>query len=143
MAVSCSGGGTVDGGSTATVRCRVCNSTGASDISWISTSSGGVSVTNSSRASGLRTLFTVTLTVGVNGNGSAGVEAEDHEDSDSNSVSFRVRATPPPTPETEPTHTPTPRPTPTPTPGGLPEPAAQSGVWAVKNGLLDDVEPGG
>ncbi len=69
MSVSCSGGGTVDKGASATVRCRVSNSTGRQEISWNSTSTDGVSIDSTSVGSYTRTSFRVTLNVTVNSAG--------------------------------------------------------------------------
>ena len=120
MTVSCSGGGTVEVGSTHTVTCAIENDTGT-NVSWSVSTTGGVSVHGNPKLGppNFHGRRTGTITVRVNGPGTVRVRAQDHEDSDSDSVSFRVE---PPTPTATHTPTPTPTKTPTPTPTKTPTP---------------------
>ena len=127
MNVSCSGGGTVDAGTTVTVRCEIENDTGY-NVSWSTSETGGVvylsKTLGSPNSYGSRI---GTVRVRVDDDGTLTVRAQDHEDWDSDSVDFTARAPqPPPTPEPTPEPPPEPTAEPTPEPTVVPPPSNPS-----------------
>ena len=95
MYVLCTGGGTVDAGTTVEVRCEIENDTGY-NVSWSTSETGGVVFLSKSLGSPSAGLRIGTVRVRVDDDGTLTVRAQDHEDWDSDSVHFTARELPPP-----------------------------------------------